>query len=106
MLLHLASTFFSHPELITINTAITYLYFDFVASRGQSARGMLGCLGKEVVQGMERVKEKISPAFPEQILAIGEWEPELPDIVRVLEVITSSLLKFILASLAIRGIYF
>ena len=75
--------------------AITCFYFDFAARKEQSVTSMLGSLVKQVVGGMEKVPEEISRAFQEQRLAIGGREPRLPDIVKMLQAITSSLRTFI-----------
>ena len=56
---------------------------------------MLGSLVKQVVRGMERIPEEISRAFQGQKLAIGGLEPRLPDIVKMLQAITSTLRTFI-----------
>jgi len=76
------------------NTAVTCFYFDFAARKEQSVASMLGSLVKQVVGGMERIPEEISRAFHEQKLAIGGREPQLPDIVKMLQAITSSLRTF------------
>jgi len=73
------------------DTAIACFYFDFAARKEQSVTSMLGSLAKQVVGGMERVPDEISRAFQEQKLAIGGREPRLPDIVKMLQAITSSL---------------
>jgi len=77
------------------NTAIACFYFDFAARKEQSATSMLGSLLRQVVSGMEAVPEEISRAFREQKMAIGGRGPRLPDIVKMLQAITSSLPTFI-----------
>ena len=77
------------------NAAITCFYFDFAARKGQSVTSVLGALVKQVVSGMEKIPEEISRAFQEQKLAIGGREPRLPDIVKMLQAITSSFRTFI-----------
>jgi len=77
------------------NVAITCFYFDFAARKEQSATSMLGSLLKQMVSGMERVPDEISRAFREQKKAIGGCGPQLVDIVKMLQAITSSQPTFI-----------
>jgi len=72
------------------NTPVTCFYFDFAARKEQSATNILGSLLKQMVRGMERIPEEISRAFQEQKLAIGGCGPQLVDIVKMLQDITSS----------------
>ena len=51
---------------------------------------MLGSFLKQVVSGMEKIPEEILQAFQEQKKAIGGRAPQLPDIVKILQAITSS----------------
>ena len=55
----------------------------------------MGSLLKQMVSGMETIPEEISRAFQEQKRAIGGRGPRLPDIVKMLQAITSSLRVFI-----------
>jgi len=71
-------------------TLVTCFYFDFAARKEQSATNMLGSLLKQMVSGMERVPEDIRRAFREQKKAIGGCGPQLADIVKMLQTITSS----------------
>ena len=77
------------------NTAVTCFYFDFAARKEQSATAMLGSLLKQIVSGMETIPEDISRAFQEQKRAIGGRGPQLLDIVKMLQAITSSQPTFI-----------
>ena len=77
------------------NTAVTCFYLDFAARKEQSVASILGSLLRQVVGGMERVPEDITRAFQEQRMAIGGRGPRLPDIVKMLQTITSSLRTFI-----------
>jgi len=56
---------------------------------------MLGSLLKQMVSGMERIPEEISRAFQQQKQAIGGCGPQLVDIVKMLQAITSSQPTFI-----------
>jgi len=71
------------------NATVTCFYFDFAARKEQSATAMLGSLLKQIVSGMEAIPEDISRAFQEQKKAIGGREPQLLDIVKMLQTITS-----------------
>ena len=77
------------------DTAVTCFYFDFAVRKEQSATSMLGSLLKQVVNGMERIPEQISRAFQEHKKAIGGRALRLPDIVKMLQAITSSQPTFI-----------
>ena len=72
------------------NTRVTCFYFDFAARKEQSATNMLGSLLKQIVSGMERIPEEILSAFQEQRKNIGGCGPQLADIVKMLQCITSS----------------
>jgi len=51
---------------------------------------MLGSLVKQMVSGMERIPDEISTAFREQKKAIGVCGPQLIELVKMLQTITSS----------------
>jgi len=71
------------------NNAVTCFYFDFAARKDQSATSMLGSLVKQIVNGMERIPEEILRAFQEQKKAIGGCGPQLANLVKILQAITS-----------------
>jgi len=77
------------------NTAVTCFYLDFAARKEQSVANILGSLLRQIVGGMEKVPEEIIQAFQEQKMAIGGRAPRLPDIVNMLQTITSSLRTFV-----------
>ena len=77
------------------NTVVACFYFDFAARKEQSATNMLGSLVKQIVSGMERIPVEISTAFREQKKAIGGCGPQLADLVKMLQVITSSQSTFV-----------
>ena len=77
------------------NIAVTCFYFDFAARKEQSVTNMLGSLLKQVVGGMAKVPEEISRAFQEERMAIGGRGPRLPDMVKMLQTITSELPIFV-----------
>jgi len=76
------------------NTAVTCFYFDFAARKEQTATSMLGSLLKQVITGMERVPEEISWALQEQKRITSGRKPQLADIIKMLQLITSSLRTF------------
>ena len=76
-------------------TTITCFYLDFAARKEQSAANILGSLLRQLIGGMERILEEIAEAFEEQKKAIGGRGPQPPDIVKMLQTITSSLSTFI-----------
>ena len=73
------------------NTAVTCFYLDFAARKEQSVTSILGSLLRQVVGGMEKVPEEIIQVFQEQKKVIGGRRLQLPDIVKMLQAITSSL---------------
>ena len=77
------------------NAAVTCFYLDFAARKEQSVANILGSLLRQLVGGMEKVPEEIAQAFQEQKMAIGGRGPRLPDIVKMLQTITSSLRTFV-----------
>jgi len=77
------------------NTTVTCFYFDFAARKDQSATAMLGSLLEQIVSGMETIPEDISRAFEKQKKAIGGRGPQLLDIVKMLQSITSSRRTFV-----------
>jgi len=77
------------------NTTVTCFYLDFAARKEQSVAGILGSLLRQVVGGMEKVPEEITRAFEEQKMANAGRGPQLPDIVKMLQSITSLLRMFV-----------
>ena len=72
------------------NTAVVCFYFNFAARKQHTATSMLGSLLKLVISGMERVPEEISHALQEEKKAFSGRKPQLGDIVRMLQLITSA----------------
>ena len=77
------------------NTTVMCFYLDFAARKEQSVTNILGSLLRQVVGGMEKVPEEITQVFQEQKTAIGGRGPRLADIVKMLQIITSSLRTFV-----------
>ena len=72
------------------NIAVTCFYFDFAARNEQSATSMLGSLLKQMINAMERVPEEVAQALREQKRAISGRSPQLNDIMKMLQLITST----------------
>ena len=72
------------------NNAVSCFYLDFAARKEQSAANVLGSLLKRMVDGMERIPEELSRAFQHQKTIIGGHRPQLANIVKMLQFITSS----------------
>ena len=70
--------------------AVTCFYFDFAAQKEQTATSMLGSILKQVVSGTERVPEDIWRALQAQKKAVSGRKPQLGDIVKILQLLTSS----------------
>ena len=72
------------------NIPVAYIYFDFAAQKEQPATSTLGSLLKQIVSRIEGIPEEISLALEELKKAIGGRRPQLGDIVKMLQLITSS----------------
>jgi len=70
------------------NTAVGCFYIDFEVRKGQPAVSMLGSLVRQMVSGMERIPKEIWRAFQEQKKAIGGRNLQLPDVVKMLQLVT------------------
>ena len=77
------------------NAAVTCFYLDFAARKEQTVASVLGSLLRQLVGGMKNIPEGITKAFEEEKTAIGGRGPRLPDIVKMLQAITSSLPTFV-----------
>jgi len=76
------------------NTAVTCFYFDFAARKEQTATSMLGSVLKQVVNGMEWMPQEISRVLQEQKKVVCGRKPQLGDIVKMLQLLTSSMRTF------------
>ena len=77
------------------NAVVTCFYFDFADRKEQSAVSILSSLLRQVIGGLERIPEEISRAFQEERNAIGRRGLRLPDVVKMLQAIASSLRTFV-----------
>jgi len=72
------------------HTAVTCFYFDFAARAEQTATSMLGALIKQIISRTEGIPGEIWRALREQKDAVSGRRPQLNDIVKMLQLITSS----------------
>ena len=72
------------------HTAVTCFYFDFAARKEQTATSMLGSLIKQMISRTEGIPAEIWRALREQKDAVSGRRPQLGDIVKMLQLITSS----------------
>ena len=77
------------------NATVACFYFDFAAQNDQSCTNAMGALLKQVVGGLEEIPEEISRAYQEQKKAIGGREPQLLDVVKMLQITSSKERTFI-----------
>ena len=72
------------------HTAVTCFYFDFAARKEQTATSMLGSLIKQMINRTEGIPAEIWRALRDQKDAVSGRRPQLGDIVKMLQLITSS----------------
>ena len=71
------------------NIAVTYFYVDFKAREEQSPANILGSLLKQIVGGLERIPNEIRGTFQDHKKVIGGRELRVPEIVKMLQDVTS-----------------
>src|SRR5437660_12195675 len=71
------------------NIAVACFYVDFAAREEQSPTNMLGSLLKQIVGGLERIPEEISRIFQDYKKTIGGRGLRVPEIVKMLQAVTS-----------------
>ena len=71
------------------NMALTCFYFDFAAREEQSLVNMLGSLLKQIIGGLERIPDDVRQAFQEHKKAIGGRGLPVPELVKMLQTVTS-----------------
>ena len=72
------------------NTTVASFYFDFAVRKELTATAMLGSMLKQMINGMEVIPEDISRGLKEQLSTIYGYELQLGDIVKIIQLITSS----------------
>ena len=71
------------------NIAVACFYVDFAAREEQSPTNMLGSLLKQIVGGLERIPEEIRQTFLDHKKVIGGRGLRVPEIVKMLQTVTS-----------------
>jgi len=77
------------------NIAVACFYVDFAAREEQSPTNMLGSLLRQIVAGLGRIPEEIREAFQNNKKVIGGRGPRVPEIVKMLQTVTSLQRTFI-----------
>ena len=77
------------------NATVACFYFDFAARKEQSPTSMLSSLLKQLVYGLQEIPMEISLAYQGQKSAIGGREPQLADIVKMMQSTASQKPTFI-----------
>ena len=71
------------------NTAVACFYVDFAAREEQSPTNMLGSLLKQIVGGLEKIPDEIRETFQDYKKVIGGRGLRVPEIVEMLQTVTS-----------------
>ena len=71
------------------NTAVACFYVDFAAREEQSPTNILGSLLKQIVGGLEKIPNKIKETFEDYKKVIGGRGLRVPEIVGMLQTVTS-----------------
>ena len=71
------------------NIAVACFYVDFAAREEQSPTNVLGSILKQIVVGLERIPEEIRETFQDHKKVIGGRGLRVPEIVKMLQTVTS-----------------
>ena len=71
------------------NTVVTSFYFDFAVRKELTATAILGSMLKQMIDGMEVIPGDISRSLKEHLSTTLKDEPQLVDIVKILQLIIS-----------------
>jgi len=77
------------------NTAVACFYVDFAAREEQSPTNILGSLLKQIVGGLEKIPDEIRETFQEYKKVIGGRGLRVPEILEMLQTVTSLRRTFI-----------
>ena len=77
------------------NTAVACFYVDFAAREEQFPTNMLGSLLKQIVGGLEKIPDEIRETFQDYKKVIGGRGLRVPEIVEMLQTVTSLRRTFI-----------
>jgi len=69
--------------------AVACFYVDFAARGEQSPTDMLGSLLKQIVGGLERIPDEIRQMFQDHKKVIGGRRPQVAEIIKMLQIVTS-----------------
>ena len=75
--------------------AVACFYFDFAVRKEQSSASTLGAVLKQFVSGLENVPRGIAQAYKDHRKVIGGREPQLDEIVKMLQTIAGEKPTFI-----------
>ena len=77
------------------NATVACFYFDFADQNEQSPASMLGSLLKQLVFGLEEIPKEISEAYKDRKNSIGGQRPQISDILKMLQTISTRKRAFI-----------
>jgi len=77
------------------NIAVACFYVDFAAREEQSPTNILGSLLKQIIGGLGTIPEEIRQTFQDHKKVIGGRGPRVPEIVKMLQTVTSLRRTFI-----------
>ena len=84
-------------QAVEENIAVACFYFDFASRNEQTAASMLGALLRQIVSGLDQIPKEIAGGYENYKKTIGGRRLRLPEIVKMLQDITSSRRTFICA---------
>ena len=82
-------------QAVEEDVAVACFYFDFASRNEQTAASMLGALLRQIVSGLDQIPKEIAGEFANYRKTIGGRRLRLPEIVKMLQDITSSRRTFI-----------
>jgi len=77
------------------NATVACFYFDFADQNEQSLASMLGSVLKQLAFGLKEIPEEISEAYKARKSCIGGQRPQISDILRMLQTISTRKRAFI-----------
>jgi len=75
--------------------AVACFYFDLPAQKEQSSTNVLGALLKQLVSGLEGIPQEVLKVYRRQKNLIGRRGPRLPELVKMLQTVSSSQCTFL-----------
>lgn len=77
------------------NTSVACFYFDLPTQKEQSPTNVLGALLKQIVSGLGEIPEEVLGVYRHQKNLIGGRGPRLPELVKMLQAVSSSQCTFL-----------